>query len=75
MQLQKCRKLVKIAEKCLNEAADYYYGIEACNEVLDGGYKIDPMLRHDSLCLRAALLLQVRLQILSSFLAQILVFT
>lgn len=57
-EVEKCRKLVQIAEKCLNEGADYYYGIEACNEVLDGGYRIDLMLKHDCLCLRAALLLK-----------------
>uniref|UniRef100_A0A7C9A7E4 WD and tetratricopeptide repeats protein 1 n=1 Tax=Opuntia streptacantha TaxID=393608 RepID=A0A7C9A7E4_OPUST len=57
-ELEKCRKLVQIADKCFNEGADYYYGNEACNEVLDGGYKIDPTLRHDCLCLRAALLLK-----------------
>ncbi|GMH00218.1 hypothetical protein Nepgr_002057 [Nepenthes gracilis] len=58
-QLEKCRNLLRIAEKCLEECADPYYGIEACNEVLDGyGIKIDPMLKHDCLCARAALLLK-----------------
>ncbi|KAL9245565.1 hypothetical protein vseg_019201 [Gypsophila vaccaria] len=58
IQLDKCRQLVKLAENCLNEGSDYYYGIEVCNEVLDGGYEIDPMLKHDCLCVRAALLLK-----------------
>ncbi|KAK9713955.1 hypothetical protein RND81_06G061000 [Saponaria officinalis] len=58
IQLDKCRKLVKFAENCLHEGSDYYYGIEACNEVLDGGYEIDPSLKRDCLCIRAALLLK-----------------
>lgn len=58
VQNDKCRKLMEIAETCLKEGGKYYYGIEACNEVLDGGYRIDPLLKHDCLCTRAALLLK-----------------
>ncbi|XP_021740316.1 WD and tetratricopeptide repeats protein 1-like isoform X2 [Chenopodium quinoa] len=58
VQIGKCKKLMEIAKTCLEEGAKYYYGIEACNEVLDGGYKIDRQLRHDCLCTRAALFLQ-----------------
>ncbi|GMY06996.1 protein ALTERED SEED GERMINATION 2 isoform X1 [Fagus crenata] len=55
----KCRKLIQIAEKCLDEATNYFYGIEACSEVLDGYVRdIEPTLKHECLCLRAALLLQ-----------------
>ncbi|KAH7849365.1 hypothetical protein Vadar_016831 [Vaccinium darrowii] len=57
--LDKCRKLVQIAEKSLLENKDYYYGIEACNDVLDcHGREIGPMLMHECLCIRAALLLK-----------------
>lgn len=60
LQLEKCRKLVQIAEKSLEEGTCYFYGIEACNEVLDGhGRVIGPTLRHECLCIRAALLLKV----------------
>ncbi|XP_021604371.1 protein ALTERED SEED GERMINATION 2 isoform X2 [Manihot esculenta] len=56
--LEKCRKLVQIAEKCL-EGSNYYEGIEACNEVLDRyGHDIGPAIRHDCLCTRAGLLLK-----------------
>ncbi|XP_012067963.1 WD and tetratricopeptide repeats protein 1 isoform X2 [Jatropha curcas] len=57
--LDKCRKLLKIAEKCLEDGANYYHGIEACNEVLDRhGQDIGAAIRHDCLCTRAALLLK-----------------
>lgn len=60
LQLDKCRKLVEIAEKSLAEGIDYFYGIEACNDVLDAhGRDIGPTLRHECLCTRAALLLKV----------------
>lgn len=60
LQLDKCRKLVQFAERCLKEGTDYFYGIEACNEVLDGHtHEIGPTLKHDCLCTRAALLLKV----------------
>ncbi|XP_030933686.1 WD and tetratricopeptide repeats protein 1 isoform X1 [Quercus lobata] len=56
---EKCRKLIQIAEKCLEEATNYFYGIEACSEVLDGYvHDVGPMLKQECLCLRAALLLQ-----------------
>ncbi|RVW56057.1 hypothetical protein CK203_107425 [Vitis vinifera] len=59
LQLDKCRKLVQFAERCLKEGTDYFYGIEACNEVLDGHpHEIGPTLKHDCLCTRAALLLK-----------------
>ncbi|XP_021743634.1 WD and tetratricopeptide repeats protein 1-like isoform X1 [Chenopodium quinoa] len=58
VQIGKCKKLMEFAKTCLEEGAKYYYGIEACNEVLDGGYKIDRQLKHDCLCIRAALFLQ-----------------
>ncbi|XP_059459761.1 protein ALTERED SEED GERMINATION 2 [Corylus avellana] len=57
--LEKCRKLIKIAEKSLEEATNCFYGIEACNEILDGCCRdIEPKLKHGCLCLRAALLLK-----------------
>ncbi|KAL8487841.1 hypothetical protein ACS0TY_024235 [Phlomoides rotata] len=62
-RLDKCRKLVQIAEKSLKGETDYYYGIEACNEVLDGhghGHEIGPSLMHECLCIRASLLLKRR---------------
>ena len=60
LQREKCRKLIQIAEKCLEEATNYFYGIEACSEVLDGYvHDVGPMLKQECLCLRAALLLQV----------------
>ncbi|PSS31598.1 WD and tetratricopeptide repeats protein [Actinidia chinensis var. chinensis] len=56
--LDKCRRLVQTAEKFL-EFTDYFYGIEACNEVVDGhGREIGPLLMHECLCIRAALLLK-----------------
>ncbi|KAK2998310.1 hypothetical protein RJ639_023417, partial [Escallonia herrerae] len=58
-QLGKCRKLLQIAERSLKEGTDYYYGIEACNDVLDGhSSDIGPHLMHECLCVRAALLLK-----------------
>ncbi|KAL3619623.1 hypothetical protein CASFOL_034535 [Castilleja foliolosa] len=57
--IDKCRKLIQIAEKSLKEEIGHYYGIEACNEVLDGhGREIGPTLMHDCLCTRASLLLK-----------------
>ncbi|WCJ24695.1 transducin family protein / WD-40 repeat family protein [Euphorbia peplus] len=57
--LEKCRQLVQVAEKYLEEGANYFKGIEACNEVLNGhGHDIGPAMRHDCLCIRAALLLK-----------------
>nr|XP_043637625.1 protein ALTERED SEED GERMINATION 2 isoform X2 [Erigeron canadensis] len=57
-RLDKCRKLLQIAEKSLKEGANYYYGIEACNDVLHGHGQIGHTLMHETLCLRAALLLK-----------------
>ncbi|KAK6938093.1 WD40 repeat [Dillenia turbinata] len=58
-RLDKCRKLIQYADKSLNEGKDYYNGIEACNEVLDGhGHEIGSLLRHECLWIRAALLLK-----------------
>ncbi|XP_026456789.1 WD and tetratricopeptide repeats protein 1-like [Papaver somniferum] len=56
--LSKCKELVEIAEASLRESKNYY-GIEACNEVLDGNASVvGPKLRHECLCTRAALLLK-----------------
>lgn len=57
---------MQFATKCLDNlsdySSDYLYGIDACNEVLDGkGPDIGSSLRHDCLCIRAALLLKVGL--------------
>ncbi|XP_023524081.1 WD and tetratricopeptide repeats protein 1-like isoform X1 [Cucurbita pepo subsp. pepo] len=57
-KLDKCRKLLQIAEKC-TEVGNYFGGIEACNEILDGyGRNIGVIFKHDSLCTRAGLLLK-----------------
>ncbi|XP_057773219.1 LOW QUALITY PROTEIN: protein ALTERED SEED GERMINATION 2 [Salvia miltiorrhiza] len=59
--LDKCRKLIRFAEKSLKGETDRYYGIEACNEVLDGhGYEIGSTLMQECLCIRASLLLKRR---------------
>ncbi|KAL3504844.1 hypothetical protein ACH5RR_034685 [Cinchona calisaya] len=58
-RLDKCRKLIEFAGKSLKEETNYYYGIEACNEVLDGyGHEIGLSLIMECLCIRAALLLK-----------------
>ncbi|XP_043713111.1 protein ALTERED SEED GERMINATION 2 [Telopea speciosissima] len=58
-RVNKCKELVQAAERCLNEGMDFFYGIEACSEVLDGkGLEIVPELKHECLCTRAALLLK-----------------
>lgn len=60
LQLEKCRRLVEIARNSMEEGTNPFYGIEACSEVLEGhGRDIGPMLRHECLCTRAALLLKV----------------
>lgn len=65
-----CRKLIQIAEKSLTRDTDFYYGIEACNEVLDGhGHELGPTLMHEFLCRRASLLLKVRVYYSASFAA------
>lgn len=58
-RLDMCKKLVQIAAKTLEEGSKFFYGIEACNEVLEGkGPEIGHALRHECLCIRAALLLK-----------------
>ena len=58
-QLRRCYELVQAAKKSL-EVPNYLYGIEACNEVLDGrGPDIGPALKHECLCTRASLFLKV----------------
>ncbi|XP_048331890.1 protein ALTERED SEED GERMINATION 2 isoform X1 [Ziziphus jujuba] len=58
-RLDKCRKLVQLAQRSLEEGTNYYYGIELCNEVLDGyGHDIGLALKHECLCTRAGLLLK-----------------
>ncbi|XP_008782185.2 WD and tetratricopeptide repeats protein 1-like [Phoenix dactylifera] len=58
-RLDMCKKLVQDAAKALDEGSNLFYGIEACNEVLDGkGPEIGLALRHECLCIRAALLLK-----------------
>ncbi|MED6172781.1 Protein ALTERED SEED GERMINATION 2 [Stylosanthes scabra] len=53
-----CRKLIKYAEKTLDDGTPYY-GIEACNEVLNCHSRtIGPALKYECLCIRAALLLK-----------------
>lgn len=60
-KLKKCKDLILAAENSLKEGSNCHLGIEACNEVLDGNvYEMGPELRHDCLCLRAALLLKRR---------------
>lgn len=60
LQLEKCRMLIEIAGNYLEEGANPFYGVEACNEVLEGhGSEIGSMLMHECLCMRAALLLKV----------------
>ncbi|KAL2340008.1 hypothetical protein Fmac_007948 [Flemingia macrophylla] len=57
-KLDKCRKLIKYAKKSL-ENGKPYYGIEACNEVLNGySHIIGSALKHECLCTRAALLIK-----------------
>ncbi|KAG8369188.1 hypothetical protein BUALT_Bualt15G0125200 [Buddleja alternifolia] len=57
--IDKCRMLILVAEKA--GETNYYYGIEACNEVLDGhGHEIGVALMLECLCLRASLLLKRR---------------
>ncbi|KAK8696599.1 hypothetical protein V6N13_001732 [Hibiscus sabdariffa] len=59
LQVEKCRMLIKIAKRSLEERKHIFHAIEACNEVLDGNSSdIEPSLRHECFCTRAALLLQ-----------------
>ncbi|XP_022768413.1 WD and tetratricopeptide repeats protein 1-like isoform X2 [Durio zibethinus] len=58
-RIEKCRMLVEIAKRSLEEGTNIFHSIEACNEVLDGhGSDIGPTLRHECFCTRAALLLK-----------------
>ncbi|XP_027353621.1 WD and tetratricopeptide repeats protein 1 isoform X2 [Abrus precatorius] len=57
-KLDKCMKLIKHAKKSMDNGTAYY-GIEACNEVLSGySHIVGPVLKHECLCTRAALLLK-----------------
>ncbi|XP_057427167.1 protein ALTERED SEED GERMINATION 2 [Lotus japonicus] len=57
-KLEKCRKLLKFAKRSLDDGMPYH-GIEACNEVMNGySHIIVPALKHECLCMRAALLLK-----------------
>ncbi|PWA42320.1 Tetratricopeptide-like helical [Artemisia annua] len=59
-RFDQCQELLQIAEKSLKEGANFYYGIEACNDVLHGhGHgQIGHTLIYKCLCLRASLLLK-----------------
>nr|GEV41649.1 hypothetical protein [Tanacetum cinerariifolium] len=57
-RLDRCQELLQIAEKSLKEGANFYYGIEACNDVLHGHGQIGHTLIYKCLCLRASLLLK-----------------
>ncbi|XP_039065511.1 WD and tetratricopeptide repeats protein 1-like [Hibiscus syriacus] len=58
-RVKKCRILVDIAKRSLEEWTNIFHAIEACNEVLDGNSgDIGLSLRHECFCTRAALLLQ-----------------
>ncbi|GKB71186.1 WD and tetratricopeptide repeats protein 1 isoform X2, partial [Tanacetum coccineum] len=57
-RLDRCQELLQIAEKSLKEGANFYYGIEACNDVLHGHGQIGHTLIDKCLCLRASLLLK-----------------
>ncbi|KAH7654664.1 WD and tetratricopeptide repeats protein 1 [Dioscorea alata] len=52
-------QLFQAAKRCLEEDSNFLYGIEACNEVLEGkGPKVACALILRTLCLRASLLLK-----------------
>ncbi|TMW89482.1 hypothetical protein EJD97_017119 [Solanum chilense] len=58
-KLEKCKRLIQMALNSLKEDSNFYYGIEACNEVLDGCRdEIGPLLSFECLCTRAAILLK-----------------
>ncbi|XP_073053050.1 protein ALTERED SEED GERMINATION 2 isoform X2 [Primulina eburnea] len=60
-KIKKCRKLIQIAQRTLKGELDFYYGIEACNEVLAFlGLEIEPTIVLECLCIRASLLLKRR---------------
>ncbi|TYJ35424.1 hypothetical protein E1A91_A05G235800v1 [Gossypium mustelinum] len=57
--IEKCRMLVEIAKRSLDNRTNIFHAIEACNEVLDGhGIYIGPTLRLECFCTRAALWLK-----------------
>ncbi|KAK5832040.1 protein ALTERED SEED GERMINATION 2-like [Gossypium arboreum] len=57
--IEKCRMLVEIAKRSLDNRTNIFHAIEACNEVLDGhGIDIGPTLRLECFCTRAALWLK-----------------
>ncbi|MBA0720804.1 hypothetical protein Golax_008406 [Gossypium laxum] len=57
--IEKCRMLVEIAKRSLDNGTNIFHAIEACNEVLDGhGIDIGPTLRLECFCTRAALWLK-----------------
>ncbi|XP_015071375.1 WD and tetratricopeptide repeats protein 1 isoform X2 [Solanum pennellii] len=59
-KLEKCKRLIQMALNSLKEDSNFYYGIEACNEVLDGcRAEIGPLLSFECLCTRAAILLKL----------------
>ncbi|XP_044499154.1 protein ALTERED SEED GERMINATION 2-like isoform X1 [Mangifera indica] len=59
-RLEKCRMLIEIAGNYLDEGANPFHVVEACNEVLEGhGSEIGSMMRHERLCTLAALLLRI----------------
>ncbi|KAI0495878.1 hypothetical protein KFK09_022185 [Dendrobium nobile] len=58
-RLEMCKMLVQEAAKTLEEGSNVFHGIEMCNEVLHGkGPDVGPAMRHECLCIRAALLLK-----------------
>ncbi|XP_022735577.1 WD and tetratricopeptide repeats protein 1-like isoform X3 [Durio zibethinus] len=58
-RIEKCRMLVEMAKRSLQEGTNIFHAIEACNEVFDGhATDIGPTLRHECFCTRAALLLK-----------------
>jgi WD and tetratricopeptide repeats protein 1 len=64
-QVDLCKKLVQAATKYLETGTNLMHGIEACSEVLESvGLDIDDYMKHDCLCTRAGLYLQVCLLLL-----------
>lgn len=60
LQLDMHTKLLKVAAQSLGKDYNFLHGIEACSEILDGsGPRIDDTLKHECLCMRAALFLKV----------------
>lgn len=60
-RLDMCKNLIQVAAKVLEDGSNYTCGIEACSEVLDGkDIEIGSALKHECLCIRAALFLKRR---------------